>query len=204
MVEMLEEAGVRATVIERNLIWKDDDVLVDILVARDAIEGSYPKDGERVPYLQFKRGFRGGYINCFIHGGAVSGKSIVARPVIMEKVLDDGRRYFHVDLFPVEGLKSTRRLLTVKRDHVLDHPEDCEVFLTPPPLFGMIAIVPLKEKKEGPELWKPKPVSTGDLKLDQLLNDGWAIQTAEAKTVLLSKVTNGKTKTMVHYRPKKK
>ena len=80
-----------------------------------------PAKGRDYGYVFFGRPIPGGRLNFHVHGAgatnAILGKSIRAKVAIVEKTLTDGRKFIHVDLFPVDMKEPvTARLIVSEVD----------------------------------------------------------------------------------------
>lgn len=203
-------ARVPSTVTNRQLLWQGG--VVEVQIPQDASLGAFMEGGANIAFLQFKRTVKGGIVNCFLLGGNLEeyrGRKIHAAVEVRRKDLADGRSFLYLDFHPVARDKPITHRLAV-----MSGPADTSgrgvVFPTPAPIVGYVIITSPEEKIVPPVkvVTAPvqKPASTGDSQLDRLLAAGWQIsqEGTNEKIVHLYKANGGTTKTMVHYRPKKK
>ncbi|HYF29473.1 MAG TPA: hypothetical protein VEA36_03875 [Candidatus Paceibacterota bacterium] len=209
-------------VVARNVI-RDAGDIVSVRIPADARQGCYEGDGLVIPYFRYSPTVPGGCVHCFVHTDdeSLRGRSLRAQATIMEKVLADGRRYYYVDLLPVQAeVPPTHRLVITGCALV----EDGLIFATPAPIYGMIMLtapsakliefprLPGRKPEPKAKARKPEPVrkleakaaQPKDTQLDRLLSQGWEIKVDWGDRVVLTKLKKGEEVEMTHHRPKKK
>ncbi len=189
--------------------------IVRMKVPAGANGGSYVKDDEEIPFLQFCQNIRGGVVNFFVHTSdcRLLGKVVTATASVLQKTLQDGRQYLYVDLVPIaDDTPVTHRLAVMNDIDGSWNNEDHLVFPTPEPLAGIIIFAPpgAKVVPAGTIAQKPVPIqakapsASDDTQLDRLLADGWEVDSEDSSRVRLFKMKRGTRRTMIHHRPRKK
>ena len=206
-------------VIERKILWSGG--IIKIKVPAGALKLTYSSPAGDVRYLQFAYPIKKGQlINLFVLSDIdCRGKDIIAETTVMQKRLSDDRQFLYVDLKPVTEYREITHRLVVLKDDATTKP-DWIIFDTPPPMNGLVVLIPPDEKissptKKGPAVTVsvpvqnkvPKvvtPVVTGDGQLDRLIAQGWKILEEKSSEVKLWRDKKGGRVTMTHIRQKKK
>ena len=200
--------------------------IIRILVPESAEMGVFKSENLEIHYLQFVRPVKGGLVNFFVQTkDDCRGKNITARVSVMRKTFTDERSFLYIDLFP-ETTSVTRRLAVLTEKPSIE--SNWEIFKTPEPLRGFIVLAPPDAKIAVPkkaattlapskvtnvEITEAIPamlpslplVAIGNSTLTKLIRvDGWTIESVDEKTVLLSKIRDGKQVTMIYDRPQPK
>lgn len=132
----------RVAVTARSTIWSNGEV-IEIKIPKDATPGVYEHGTTKVSYLMFARPLKGGGLNFFLHTSdhSLRGKTIRAEVVLMEKELEDGRRFFYIDLMPLDdATPATHRLFFANRGDFGTLPGDWPRFDTPTPIQASIIL----------------------------------------------------------------
>lgn len=179
--------------IARDIIWNGG--VAKVLVARDAAAGAFAE----FKYFRFNRGFKGGMVSFFVHSEnpEIIGREITVSVQLMQRTLQDGRKYLYVDLKPTRDVATLRIMVAdSQQKRRIKIPEGSLVFDMPAPLAGAVMFLPIDAKIEEAE------TATVDPQLERLLNEGWEPESQDARTVTLIKMKGGQKKQMIHHRPK--
>lgn len=132
--------------VKRETVHAGGEV-VSMKVPLNAREGLFPSPEGNNQYLQFAQNVRGGAVNIFVHGtepARFRGMRVTAKVSVLKKTLEDGRRFLHINLLPVDEPRTHRLAVMSESDVILE--EGFVSFKTPDPLEGKIVLAPLGSK----------------------------------------------------------
>ncbi|MBY0294282.1 hypothetical protein K2Q08_03050 [Patescibacteria group bacterium] len=172
-------------IIERRLVWKGGVVEIKIPTENFCRLGNF----QDLWYMQFGRVISPkNIINVFLHADRPQEyccKKIRAEIEVHLKRFADGRCYHHIDLRPTENPPSHK--LRVQPGIGTARQEGLTILPLEYPQVGEILLS---------EFLAPDP------QLARLKEAGWQIKTEDGRKVELTRMKDGKERTMTHFKPK--